>query len=683
MSRLPLQLSLVPLLPVTLAFVCGIALHLIFGSVWIIGACALAAVILALLRNYHGAAVAAAIWLGATDSYIMVAREADPTLVDRELYCSGDVVSVREGDNSLSMTIELDSVSADSMLYEPVGRTLTQIVVPSVTPDVAPGDYITLKCVMEPVRVMTDLPDELDPASFLIKKHVFLHAIVGTQDIVEVKKGKGLISWLYGIRRHMTTSIYRSRLSSGAKEFLNTVIVGDDSGMTDDKRITFASAGLSHVLALSGLHVGLIAMVVSLGLWPLYRIGNRRAVEIVTIVVLWLYAGISGFSPSVTRAVIMATVYLVGRISQQKSSPLNSLCLAALLILLFDPGALTSVGFQLSFAAVLAIILFSESLNPVSSRHRLLYNIVSLLTVTASAMIGTGLVAAIYFHTLPVYSLLANVASALLLPPLMACGLLLLLLHTIGVGSDWLCTVADQLYSWLEGAAMWISSIPGATIDRLYLPAWVVIPYTVTIGAMWLCLNKKRAIYGVMTCTCVCSMALCIMLVPGASVEASLYLPRTTYHTELVVYGGGRTLDIITDNVAERSAIEDRAQRRYADFMARRGIDSLRVMTSKDITDGMTYLRKNEFVSFGSRVIALADGVESGRAKVDYVVVSRGFRDEIDILVDAYSPDTVILAYNLHPGRAQKYINRCRELGVPYIWMRERPWKLQLHCSSR
>lgn len=683
MSRLPLQLSLVPLLPVTLAFVCGIALHLIFGSVWIIGMCALAVVILALLRNYHGAAVAAAIWLGATDSYIMVAREADPTLVDRELYCSGDVVSVREGDNSLSMTIELDRVSADSILYEPVGRTLTQIVVPSVTPDVAPGDYITLKCVMEPVRVMTDLPDELDPASFLIKKHVFLHAIVGTQNIVEVKKGKGLISWLYGIRRHMTTSIYRSQLSSGAKEFLNTVIVGDDSGMTDAKRITFASAGLSHVLALSGLHVGLIAMVVSLGLWPFCCVGNRRVVEIVTIVVLWLYAGISGFSPSVTRAVVMATVYIVGRLTQQKSSPVNSLCLAVLVILLFDPGALTSVGFQLSFAAALSIILFAEPLNPVPPRRRFAHNVVLLLTVTASAMIGTGLIAMIYFHSFPVYSLIANVVSAILLPPLMACGLLLLLLHCIGLEGVWLCTAANQLYYVLEGVAEWISSLSGATIDKLYVSWWMMIPYAASVGAMWVWLNKKRAIYGILTFTCACATMLCAMLIPEVSTESALYLPRTTYHTELVVYGGGRTLDIITDNIQENAAILDRAQRRYADFMARRNIDSIRIVDSKDTTDGITYARRNEFVSFGSRVIALADGVESGRAKVDYVVVSRGFRDDIDILVDAYSPDTVILAYNLHPGRAQKYINRCRELGVPYIWIRERPWKLQLHCSSR
>lgn len=683
MSRLPLQLSSVPLLPVTLAFVSGIALHLAFGGIWLIGVSALVAVALALMRHYHGAVIAAALWLGATDGYIMVAREADPVLIGRTLYFSGEVKSVKEGDNSLSMIVSMDRVSADSLSYESIGRTMTQIVVPSVTPDVSPGDRIMLKCVMEPVRVMTDLPDELDPSSFLLRKHIYLHSIVAMQDIVAVEKGSGMTSWLYSIRRNMTSAIYRSRLSAGAKEFLNTVITGDDSGMTDGRRMTFASAGLSHILALSGLHVGLIAMVVSIGLWPLYRIGNRRAVEIVTIVVLWLYAGISGFSPSVTRAVIMATVYLAGRITQQKSSPLNSLCLAALVILLFDPGALTSVGFQLSFAAVLAIILFSESLNPVSRRRRLLYNTVSLFTVTASAMIGTGLVAAIYFHTLPVYSLLANVASAILLPPLMACGLLLLLLHTVGAGSDWLCMVADQLYYWLEGVAMWISSIPGATIDRLYLPVWVVMPYAVTIGVMWFWLNKKRAIYGVMTCSCVCCTALCIMLVPEASVEAALYLPRTTYHTELMVYGGGCTLDIITDNVAERSAIEDRAQRRYADFMARRGIDSLRVMTSKDITDGMTYLRRNEFVSFGPRVIALADGRESGKAKVDYVIVCRGFRGGMDALADAYSPDTVILAYDLHPGRAKKYVDRCRELGLPYIWMRERPWKLQLQCSSR
>lgn len=665
-----------PLLPLCAAFAAGIMLGDLTASLWCATLCAVAAAAVALTRRYLYAAWIAAMALGIVDILVLSPQDEDIASAGNAAVYRARILEAREHESSQSATVGLLQAGADSATLVDCRPVKVQIIVPSFAQRLQPGYDITFRCDIEPVRVMTDLPDEIDPAIFLLQKRIRHRAFVAGDDLLDLRPTPGIMASLTRFRATLTDRIYGSRLSTQAKEFANTILTGDAGDLDPSARERFSASGLSHILALSGLHVGLIAMLISLALWPVRMAGYRRSVTIAVILLLWLYAAVTGFGPSVTRAVIMTTIYLTGNLLQRRTLPLNSLCAAALLILLFDPAALYTIGFQLSFAAVLTIILFADRLNPVSRRHTILYYLTSYISLSVSAILGTGLIAAIYFHTMPLYFIFANIAAALLLPPLLGAIVLLTLCEFAGFDPEWLCDIINMLYGWLDTTAGFFASLPGATMQRIYLPAWTVVLYGVILAMLYLWLDRRRRLFGYLFAASMVVSAIIIILLPTPERHPALYIARTTYHTDIVIDDGDATLDIITTRPSEPGESKERAEMRYADYMGRRAADSVRVITEANAR-GDHYRKEGNVIRFGDKRIAvLSDDSYGSIAKCDYALICRGFTDKIEAALEAVNPDTIILAYDLHPRRAQRYAERCRVIGKGCIVMRDRPFSL-------
>ena len=222
----------------------------------------------------------------------------------------------------------------------------------------------------------------------------------------------------------------RSRLDDRTCGFLIATLTGDSDILDTDTRRLYSSAGTAHILALSGLHVGIIIIAIYIVLFPLYLLRLRGTLYIISILILWGYAIITGLSASVTRAVIMATVVTGGILLQRRYSSFNALLLAAIIIMAFDRRALFQPGFQLSFCAVAVIILLTPLLLTRKRRgNRIMYYLLAMLTTTLTATAGTAIISAFHFHSLPVYFILANIPSLLVLPIILSGGLLLSLIH--------------------------------------------------------------------------------------------------------------------------------------------------------------------------------------------------------------------------------------------------------------
>ena len=216
--------------------------------------------------------------------------------------------------------------------------------------------------------------------------------------------------------------LLRSSLSSAACEFLTATLTGDTSILTEDTRHLFSSAGIAHILALSGLHVGILVAVIAIALFPLYALRLRRTRLLLTIILLWGYAVFTGLSPSVARAVIMATALSGGLILQRRYFGINGLLLAACVIIISSPLQLYQPGFQMSFISVASILAISPLINRIDRKRRLLFAISSMAGVSIAATVGTGIVSAYYFHTFPLLFLIANIPVLAIMPFIMGAG---------------------------------------------------------------------------------------------------------------------------------------------------------------------------------------------------------------------------------------------------------------------
>jgi competence protein ComEC len=236
------------------------------------------------------------------------------------------------------------------------------------------------------------------------------------RDFVVLDSSRG--SWLMTdavipLRSYIVQTIDRN-FSGEAREFIRGLLVGDRSGITASTRQAFANSGVSHILAVSGAHVvvvaGIFVFLFGLIRFPRWALGTS------TICGLVLFTLITGSHPPVVRATITASIFILGGLFQVRSSPFNSLGVAALVVLGMDARQLFDVGFQLSFAAVFSIIYLYPIMNGLISSIdvddpfvKIIVWILRVCAVSFAATLGTFPFTAIYFGRVSVIGLLANI----------------------------------------------------------------------------------------------------------------------------------------------------------------------------------------------------------------------------------------------------------------------------------
>ncbi len=298
----------------------------------------------------------------------------------------------------------------------------------------------------------------------------------------------GFANRIWRWRMDVADSIERiPGLSEGASSLLAAVLTGESGDLDPEVRENFARAGIAHILALSGAHIAVILLIAGFVLFPLRAGDYRRSVAGVVIVLLWFYAVFTGLSASVVRATIMATVLLCGVLLRRSSQPLNNLLLAAILILIFDPRALWTVGFQLSFLATSGILLFVPLMLPERFPNRLVATTWIWIAVSLAAMVATAPLAAYRFHLFPTLFLAGNILASVVLPPFMIGGVVALGCSVVGLPALWLSRGLNQLWHLLDGACGAIARLPWGAVDGCYFSGWWLPVVYGLILIIWWC----------------------------------------------------------------------------------------------------------------------------------------------------------------------------------------------------
>ena len=297
----------------------------------------------------------------------------------------------------------------------------------------------------------------------------------------------------------------------------SALTIGYKAELSEDLRERFSVAGISHVLALSGLHIGIVWMLMGFLLRPLERNGAGRWLKWgISTTMLWCFAFVAGLEASVVRAGIMCMLMELGRVSGGKSLSLNTSGVAGFFMLLYNPFYLFDVGFQLSFVAVFSILMFYPLVNRmVSSEHRICRWGWGIVSVSVSAQLGTAPLVMYYFSNFSLYFLLANIVASILVPLIIAMGFLALLLSPFGTIHAWTVKVLGGLVGGICRTAMEISGWPLASLSYAEVtPMEVGACYLLLVGvwAYWKAPSRKT-LMGMLGCiVCLLTVHFCILL---------------------------------------------------------------------------------------------------------------------------------------------------------------------------
>ncbi|MCG8732775.1 ComEC/Rec2 family competence protein [Tenacibaculum finnmarkense] len=291
-------------------------------------------------------------------------------------------------------------------------------------------------------------PYQFDYREYLAKKYVYQQVFINPTNYQKLAEGKTSI---YGVSEQFRNNIQTSLKEKGFKKeelsVINALLLGQRKNISKNLLQNYTNAGAVHILAISGLHIGILFLLLNSLFKPIERLKNGLLFKtIIILILLWMFAFIAGLSASVVRAVTMFTFVAVGASFKRKKVVEYSLISSMLFLLLLKPLFLFDVGFQMSYLAVFGIIWTQPLLyNLWISKFWLLDKFWRLLTVSIAAQIGILPISLYYFHQFPGLFFIANLLIIPFLGSILIGGILIIVLALLKIPLQ----ILFDFYGWI------------------------------------------------------------------------------------------------------------------------------------------------------------------------------------------------------------------------------------------
>jgi len=381
------------------------------------------------------------------------------------------------------------------------GYLLVAFKVDSVkNPPIVYGDLLLIPSNINAIQGPLN-PGEFDYRKFLANKQVY-HQIFTQPEYVhklQSETGNSLISFALKLRKQAVGYFNRYILNPDAAAIASTLILGYRADLSTDIIEAYSKTGTMHVLSVSGMHVGLVFLVLNQLLKKLDRgKGFRYLKPTLIILLIWFYALITGFSPSVCRAAMMLSFYVLGKALNRSQNSYNLIAISAFLLLIYNPYFLFDVGFQLSYLAVLGLVYFHPKIYHLFHiKSRFIDQIWNYSALSVAAQLATFSLSIYYFHQFPVYFLISNLFIVLPVTLIMYLGFVFLLVP-VPLISVYLGKVLNFLIQLVNSGLYEIENAPSSTINDLWLSNLQL--FTLTLGVLLIFVafqfRYKLALYG-------------------------------------------------------------------------------------------------------------------------------------------------------------------------------------------
>ena len=515
-----------------------------------------------------------------------------------------------------------------------------------------------------------------NPAEFDIENFYYIKGITGSAyvwgDAWEYLGSgeKTLAMRALSMRERVVERYRRLGFEGDGLSLLSALTVGEKRDFPQELKENYTAAGASHILALSGLHLGIIYMLLTL-LFP-YRGRNRLVVllrETVVVAALWAFAYVAGLPASVVRAATLFSLMSLGRCLRQEPSSLSSLAFAAIAMLIFSPHLLFDVSFQLSFSAVFAILLLTPPLQEVVNvaEHGRLYRYVAnLLILTLAAQVGTLPFVWYHFGILPLYSLLTNILVVPLAFVLMVLALLLLVTSFFAPLRMLFAAALQFVTSVMNGGASFIASLPGASLSLPSIGVPGAVCAALSLAALSYALINRRWLQVLFVAGC--SL---VLLVVGSFLGGKEMQPDG-----VIVYNNSKNplLHVVAqggDNWLLSTVPQLDAEYEYTSspYIKREKMPEPRWVNGDYECEAFAF--SNGVLEYdGLKIRLLADELWRDNIfaePVDVLVLCRGFLGPVEELLEVYPASCMLLDASLYKRSRDRILRECAVLGVEAV----------------
>lgn len=614
-----------------------------------------------------------------------LAGSKNEALLDHGGYMVGKIISDPVvSDRTVRINVDIEAIKQNELWHKTSGRTMLYLSHDERTNEIKPGKYIIFSPQLSEIANRGN-PEEFDYKRYLSYNLIHTSDFLNTDDwdFLGEKEDKNLRFKILNFRQQLIGKLEAGGMQEDELGVISALALGYRNRLSDEIRHNYASSGAMHILAVSGLHVGIVYMVI---VFLFSFIKNKKLLILkvaLTIILIWFYAFLTGLSPSVSRAATMFSFIAASAIFKRSPGVFNSIAASAFLLLMINPLMLTQIGFQLSYMAVTGIVLvFPKIYGLVVFKNFLLDKIWSLTVVSIAAQIATAPIAVYYFNQFSNYFLLTNY----LLIPLATVAIYLTLsvfvFGKIEIISDFLINILSKVLEIMNYFTSMIESLPGSVSSNLHINlAQMLLIYLLIIffGVFFFATKKYKQLVHAL-----------IVLLALSSVSLYKNINRID-QKYIIVYNINRTsaVNLIDgkDNILFANFDDQNINR--IEFSAKNNwlklglenekfIDISRMTSSSILSniaviDNKKVFQKNNFIAFEDIRILLcnrnfdlskyASGENNNKLSIDYLILSDNANIRLSEIAELFEFNKIIFDSSNSDWRIARWENENEEQG--------------------
>ncbi len=556
-------------------------------------------------------------------------------------------------------------------VYVNQNNVIVRVIKDSVSLNYRDGDVVIFYGKIKRPSNMGN-PNEIDYASYLL--HNDFNGTIFLQDD-EIKKinhhKETSISEKSVVIRNKVIDIFKGWGISGDElALLSALMVGERELFSEEVENDYTKSGLSHILSISGMHVGILLLIVNYLLWFMKSNGFLRIIKwFILAIALWAFAFISGLAPSAVRAVIMCLCLELMFFSHEKRNPLNIIFFTALCMLIYNPFYLFDISFQLSFAAVISIILFYSSiLSTLRCRFKVVNSFSSIIALSISAQIGAAPLVLYYFSNFSTYFLISNILSAFLIVIIMVVAMLSFLIPL-----KFLYLLLNLALSTQNKISSTVASFPNSIIriDNFSLINTLFIYLLFIILLLYISNRRRKYIVG-LTVVILCFLSFnMIKNIPNNVYPHALIYSDSKKSYIHFVENRDKSLVVCSNNDSIKLQ-QLPVVRRYC---YKNGIKEPQIIC--DVHNESIYSRDGIILWRGKKFCVISDKRWKNRfssttpLEIDYLYINRGYYGSIATLEKVFKIKKIILGFSLSDNYIETITKECVRKGISLVNLKE------------
>ena len=491
---------------------------------------------------------------------------------------------------------------------------------------------------------------------------------------LQINRANPVFAFSYRFRDHLLLSLQRCGMKDKEFGVAAAILLGYDDSLADEVRKNYVTAGSMHILCVSGMHVGIIYLLASFLLGFLKRKKWQKVLRnSLLLLLIWLYAFIAGLSPSILRATLMISIVIIGEIIHRKGFAINSIAASAFILLCVNPNNLFEIGFQLSYVAVIGIVVLQKPIYHLFYlKNKLLDKAWEITAVALAAQAATMPFTLFYYHQFTTYFWLSNLFMTPISFFVVMGGMVLLLVSWIpyiNIGLGYLVWgvlyLMNQLVSWVE-------SLPFSIVKGLYVSQLEFILLLLALLFLLLCFawHRKRMLIAMLS-----SLLLFMVSVTLRQYVSDAYNGMTFFslrrHTAIDFIKDGHHVLLADSTLMANKSTVDYSMTGF--WTLKNLTHSPEVISFEDDYEGAFVCKRANLVSFEGKLLALWDdtfAVEdslSYRLPVDYLLVTGKQKPDIQSIVNGYDAQLLLIDGSVPYYLAERWMIQAEKQGVPCI----------------